>query len=424
MLVIIRRHYPGFNDLLNSIPDHRTRSSYEVAEIVMAGLAMFIFKRGSRNNTDCSVSGNFEDNFITLFGLRLPIMDTVDDFLRKLPPGALEDLKKILVQRLLEKKVLNKWRYKGRYVISVDGTGLFSFDHEPFPGCPYKVSKTGKTSWQAHVVEAKLLCPNGLSISIATEWLQNTENIDEKQDCEQKAFLRLAKKIKAAYPRLPVIVTADALYPNNTIFSTCKKYGWNFIFTFKEGVLKTVWEEVSLLYPVQEKANRQERTLVKTKKGWLTEASMYINGIDYKGHTLNWIEYQSGHVGCGAEKRFVHITDIKVDRENAWSISEQGRMRWKIENEGFNMQKKGGYRLEHKYSRKCMVAMQNYYQLLQIAHLISQLTEKAQKVKQAIVQAGATLKSVIEDTVAALKKEVITEVEIEEMMQQTKQLRY
>jgi hypothetical protein len=395
-----------------------------VAEIIMAGLAMFIFKRGSRNNTDCSVSGNFEDNFITLFGSRLPIMDTVDDFLRNLPPEALEDLKKILVQRLLEKKVLNKWRYKGRYIISVDGTGLFSFDHEPFPGCPYKVSKTGKTSWQAHVVEAKLLCANGLSISIATEWLQNTENIDEKQDCEQRAFLRLAKKIKTAYPRLPVIVTADALYPNKTIFSTCKKYGWNFIFTFKEGVLKTVWEEVALLYPVQEKANKQERTLVKTKKGWLTETCMYINDIDYKDHTLNWIEYRSGHAGCDPEKRFVHITDIKIDQESAWSISGQGRMRWKIENEGFNMQKKGGYELEHKYSRKCMVAMQNYYQLLQIAHLINQLTEKLQKVKQAIAQAGATLKSIIEDTVAALKKEVIEEVEIEEMMQRTKQLRY
>ena len=99
-------------------------------------------------------------------------------------------------------------------------------------------------------------------------------------------------------------------------------------------------------------------------------------------------------------------------------------MRWKIENEGFNIQKKGGYKLEHKYSRKCMVAMQNYYQLLQIAHLINQLTEKLQKVKQAIIQAGATLKSIIEDTVAALKKEVIEEVEIEEMLQRTKQLRY
>jgi hypothetical protein len=390
----------------------------------MAGLAMFIFKRGSRNNTDCSISGNFEDNFIAVFGLRLPIMDTVDDFLRKLPPEALEGLKKILVQRLVQKKVVEKWKYMGRYIVSVDGTGLFSFDHEPFPGCPYKVSKTGKTSWQAHVVEAKLLCANGLSISIATEWLHNTENIDKKQDCEQKAFQRLAKKIKNSYPRLPVTITADALYPNKTIFDTCIKYGWNFIFTFKEGVLKTVWEEIGLLYPIMEQTNKLERTLVKTKKGWSIETCMYINDLGYKGHILNWIEYQFAYAGCDPEKKFVHITNIKITRENAWGVSEQGRMRWKIENEGFNMQKNGGYSLEHKYSRKCLEAMQNYYQLLQIGHLINQLTEKLQKVKKAMIQAGTTLKSIIEDAVAVLKKGMLEKVEIEEMLQQNKQLRY
>lgn len=44
--------------------------------------------------------------------------------------------------------------------------------------------------------------------------------------------------------------------------------------------------------------------------------------------------------------------------------ADGGRLRWKIENEGFNIQKNLGYELEHKYSRVSFVALKNYYQIL------------------------------------------------------------
>lgn len=422
--IVLQRHYPDFNDLLAHIPDHRERSTYQVAEIIMAGLSMFIFKRQSRNHADCSVGGHFEVNHITLFGMRLPLMDTVNDFLRQLPPEELERLKHALIQGLLKRKVLDKWRFMGRHNISIDGTGLFSYDYEPFAGCPYKVSKKGKKGWQVYVVEAKIICGNGLSLSIATEWYQNSEDISEKQDCEQKAFVRLAKKIKALYPRLPVIVTADSLYPNKTCMDICRQYGWSYIFVLKEGSLKTVWEEVGLLYHLEACSNMQNRVLRKEKDGWLTEKIMFINNIQYKKHKLNWIEYELSYNQDRVHKRFVHITDIKIDKKNAWDISTNGRLRWTIENQGFNTQKKQGYALQHKYSRKHLGAMKNYYELLQIAHMINQLTEKLIKVKQAIKQSGRTLKSIVEDMVAEMKKHIIPITEILVLLNQNKQLRY
>ena len=39
-----------------------------------------------------------------------------------------------------------------------------------------------------------------------------------------------------------------------------------------------------------------------------------------------------------------------------------------------------GYELQHKYSRVSYTAMKNYYTLLQIAHVINQLTEKSREV--------------------------------------------
>lgn len=334
--VVLKRHYPRFNELLNSLPDHRRRRTYQVAEIMMAGLAMFIFKRGSKHNTDQLFTPGFEQNFITLFGTRLPVMETVHKFLSQLPPQELEALKYTLVKGLIAKRVLEKFRFLNRYMVAVDGTGIFSFDKEPFPGCPSKTSKNGKTTWQAGLLEAKIICFNGFSISIATEWYVNGDDIGIKQDCEQKAFVRLAKKLKKHFPRLPIIIAADSLYPNDTFFTICKEHNWGFILTFKEGCLKTLWQEVNSLYPLEENQNKAQRTN-NTK---YSETSMFISDLEYNGkHCLHWCEYTRDHRQADMQERFVHISNIAITKENVWDISFYGRLRWKIENEGLTPRK-------------------------------------------------------------------------------------
>ncbi len=403
------------------MPDHRHRHTYNVAEILMAGLMMFVFKRGAKNHTDQMFTSSFEKNYYRLFGMRLPVMETVNLFLRQLPPEELEKLKHILVKQLIEKRVLDKYRFQGRLVVAVDGTGIFSFDKEPFPGCPYKTSKTGKRKWYAGLLEAKIICSNGFSISIETEWYKNSDNIEEKQDCEQKAFVRLAEKLKKSYPRLAITIVADSLYPNDTFFTICRDNNWRFILTFKEGSLKTVWQEVMLLYTLEQGQNEQVRCQHKK----YSESSMFINNVEYKKHILHWCEYVRKPVNKQQKQdRFVHITDMNISKDNVWNISYFGRLRWKIENEGFNTQKNQGYNLQHKYSEKSFTAMQNYYQLLQIGHLINQLTEKLQKVKLQIKESGRTIKSIWEDAIASMLKESICSQEAMAVFTTMKQLRY
>lgn len=417
---MLKRHYPNFNSLLNALPEHRQRQTYEIAEIIMAGLMIFVFKRGSKNNTDKMFSPGFESNYFRLSGLRLPVTETVNQFLKKLPPRELERLKRILIKGLVKKRALDKFRFNNRLVVAIDGTGIFSFDKEPFQGCPHKTSKNGKKTWQAGLLEAKLICPNGFSLSMETEWYQNTDNIGEKQDCEQKAFVRLAKKLKKNYPRLPIILTADSLYPNDTFFTICNINAWDYILTFKEGCLKSVWEEISLLYPLEEKGNKQERPL-----GEYRETAMFITGLEYKKHRgLGWCEYTREKTTSAKKERFVHITNINMDKQNVWEVSYYGRLRWKIENEGFNTQKNGGYSLQHKYAEKDFNAMQNYYQLLQIAHLINQLAEKLQKVAEGLKQAGRTIKSIWEDAIASMLKETLLFDQLQTPGIATTQLRY
>ncbi len=72
---------------------------------------------------------------------------------------------------------------------------------------------------------------------------------------------------------------------------------------------------------------------------------------------------------------FVYLSSLEMDCYSILELTEAGRLRWKIENEGFDIQKHHGYGLGHQFSRSSMPAMKNYYQLMQIAHLFNQLFE-------------------------------------------------
>ena len=141
----------------------------------MAGIALFVFKQGSRNAfNNQRQEHRFRGHYRKLFKLRLPHLDTVDAVLRRLPDQALEQLKQRLIQALLEKKVLHKFRlFKRWFVVAIDGTGVMSFTHPHCDQCLYKRSTNGKVTYFHSVLEAKLITANGFSISMATEWIAN-----------------------------------------------------------------------------------------------------------------------------------------------------------------------------------------------------------------------------------------------------------
>jgi hypothetical protein len=74
--------------------------------------------------------------------------------------------------------------------------------------------------------------------------------------------------------------------------------------------------------------------------------------------------------------KFKWVTNCKVSATNVIALANDGgRMRWKVENEGFNVQKNGGYGLEHAYTKNPTSA-KIFYFLLQMAHMLAQLLHK------------------------------------------------
>jgi hypothetical protein len=120
---------------------------------------------------------------------------------------------------------------------------------------------------------------------------------------------------------------------------------------------------------------------------------------------------------------FVHLTNIEVNWNAAPEISRTGRLRCKIENEGFNTQKNHGYNLQHKYSRVSYLAAKNYYQCFQIAHLINQLVELSSNCRK-MIERKITLKHLWKCMIGFLIYGVLRCKELSELSRFRTQIRF
>ena len=75
---------------------------------------------------------------------------------------------------------------------------------------------------------------------------------------------------------------------------------------------------------------------------------------------------------------FVYMTDLSITNKNIEETIYLGRKRWKIENEGFNIQKNRTFDIGHLYSKDA-TAIKIHYMMIQIAYIIRQLLENGLK---------------------------------------------
>lgn len=382
----ITHFLPDIKDwIIESCPTTRRQASikYGIEEIVLSAVFMYVCKSGSRNNlNEDRKDAVFKKNFRSLFGIRLPHMDTVNKVMEKLPPEALEKLRNKIIRHLMKKRIWHKQRLKGKYfIVAIDGTGVFKYAKEPYPGCPYTTSKKGKKTYSQSVLEAKIITENGFSISLSTEWIVN-EDGNTKQDCEYKACLRLMKTLKKTFPRLPMIIVLDGLYTKEPIMKMIQDNDWHYIIVWKDKTMYTQQDEIKDL-----RREGKIYKLAKTKyhnkqKKTIYEYEYSRESIKYKSQKIWYVKLLETKSDIEIQKieetKFIFMSSLGVkNNEDACEIVKGGRLRWKIENEGFNIQKNNGYGLHHKMNRNNLNAIKNYYICLQIAHLIDQLIQKA-----------------------------------------------
>lgn len=398
---IIKQYFPQLTQKLDKLTDTRHQSyvEYEMSVITVTRLVGLICGITSmRGTTEKLNTEEAIKNIAELLEIELeeiPHYDTINDVFEKIKIDELRKIQKYMVTRLIRSKMFDKYRYKNKYFqIVIDGTGIMSFKERHCNHCLKKTYNKGEEDeysiYYHYVLEAKLVVGD-IVISLDSEFIENEKEEVEKQDCELRAFYRMVKRIKKEYPKLPIIISGDALYCVEPVMQVCRENKWEYILRLKEERLKLLGEEIEGL----EKIEKEEKEI------------RYWNNIKYgevefqkEANVVKYYEKKKGKI-----TEFMWITSFKITEKNKEEMVYYGRQRWKIENEGFNVQKKGTFNIEHIYSMNYN-AMKAHYFFIQFAHTIRQLLEKGLKyikdLKISIKEVSAEIRQALTQTLIKL----------------------
>lgn len=306
----------------------------------------------------------------------MPHYDTLNNYLERLPPECLSELRQKMVASLIRGKQFNRNQLFGKYWrVILDGTGLFCFHEKHCENClcTERRADDGKKEklYYHKVLEAKIVLSDSIVISLGTEFIENEKEDVEKRDCETNAAKRLMKRIKKDYPRLPICIQGDALYATGPMMKLCREeYHWEYIFTQKETRQKLLDEGFEWI----KSGGAKKINGLCEEKGTGCYAN-HVEEVAGKKEAMNVFEYEyekEDKKGKKHRARFRWISSLALTEKNLEEMILAGRGRWKIENEGFNNQKNGVYRIEHLNSRNNN-AMKNHYLLTQISDILMQL---------------------------------------------------
>lgn len=370
VITIINQYFPELIDKFEGLTDLRNQSyvTYKMKVIFIVRLLALMCEIKTMHELTRELNTKEAiKNIAQICGLELeeiPHCDTINDVFKNIKVSEIEAIRKYMIVKMIRSKMLEKYKIRGQYYhIIVDGTGLATSRKKYNKNClvKNKIDKNGNEyqEYSTYVLEAKLVIGN-MVFSIGSEFIENEKENVDKQDCEIKAFKRLSEKIKKEYPRLKIIISGDALYASKPVIDICKEKGWKYIIRFKEGSIPTIYREFE--------------TIVKTDNESKIKNYEYVTGIDYQEEKTNIIKYKEKK----KDTEFVYMTDLSITDKNIEETIYIGRARWKIENEGFNIQKNGTFNIGHLYSKDA-TAIKVHYLMIQIAHIIRQLLENGIK---------------------------------------------
>ena len=375
---IQKKFYPELFKKFEQVTDPRNKSYIEYSTREMLGTVYYKGIAGISSMQEMTRAFNDENVVKNLYGFMgsspkeyLPHGVTENEFLERLDPTELENIQSDIVYRMIRRKTFDDAKVQKRWLVFVDGSELdegYTKKNDNYLSRCYNKGKENEfTKYHRSVLEAKIYFGNDLVCSMATETIENSTKYNEKklseeeikQDCESKAFKRLAEKLKMKFPRLPICIVADGLYVSDPVIQICKDNHWDYIIRYKEGSAPSIEKEYQAIPEKMTVGNCE-----------------YVNGIIFGKHDVNMLKFSETKIKKGKEVKtdFAWITSIKITKTNAMKLVNAGRSRWKIENQGFNRQKRWQGDIEHACSWN-EKAQKNHYLLEQISDFIKQLYE-------------------------------------------------
>ena len=403
--IVYRQMLPSLLVKLSRIKDPRKPGSvkHKITVLMAYGILLFVYQIGSRREANRSMNQVFFENLQGMFPEleTLPHGDTLARLLEKIEVSEIQECMISLLKDLIRRKKFRNYLIRKHYLIAIDGTQKFYRDYKWDEKCLNRhVGGDARISqFYVYVLESVLVLDNGITLPLMSIFLKNEDYIEgiTKQDCEQKAFKRMAEKLKKTFPGIRIAVVMDGLYACGPIIRICRKNNWDFMIVLKEDCLKDVWHEATGLMRIDPE-NRLEVMWGNRKQVYT-----WANDIEYEygengrnKEILNvvichetWQENHSRSTGVVEEKktRYAWISSKRLNEKNVFTrCTKMGRYRWKIEN-NILTEKHQGYDYEHCYSY-AWNAMEGFHYLMKIGRFLNVLALNSELLIDKVMELG------------------------------------
>lgn len=404
--ILYRQMLPGLLAKLSRIKDPRQpgKIKHKMTSLMVYGIVLFVYQTGSRREANKQLTTPiFWQNIGAMFPEleSMPHADTLARLLEKIDVEEIQKCMIELLQDLIRRKKFKNLLINKRYLVVVDGTQkFFRSYHWQEEALKRTVGGEERTpQYYVYTLDSVLVLDNGIVLPVLTEILENKDwkEGETKQDCESKAFKRLAEKLCKILGKGKVTLLADGLYACGPVVRICREYRWDYMIVLKEEALPGVWKEATGLVRLE------PSNCAYVKWGDRQQVYQWANDIEYE-YGINYRYREMLHVViCYETWTEKHIRSSKTEEvmqtRYAWLSSRPlteknvfmrctkiARCRWKIEN-NFLIEKHEGYYFEHCYSYNWQ-AMKGFHYLMKIGHFFNVMAVNSELLLEYVDEKG------------------------------------
>lgn len=375
-------------------PRNTNKIKHQMRVMMFYGIMMFVFQMTSRRKANQEITTpQLIENLKVFFPelMEMPHQDTLCRLLEDIDVTKIEIIYIDMLRKLIRKKKFQNLLQQKRYVVAVDGTQKYVMEEcwdERYLRRKVR-GKDGEYQYYAYVLEAVLIFSNGMVLPLMSIFLENNKELEAiedkekwKQDCELKAFYRLAKRLKKEFPKLSFTLLLDGLYAKGPVMEICRKNKWEFMIVLKDKSLSSVWEEGEGLMSLdKDKKDCYEQTWQGRQQTfrWANGIEYYYGSGERKMLTIHlviceesWQEIDKKGCMVVRNARHAWISSNPINQKNIHErCNLMARKRWLHEN-NILKEKHQGYNYEHIYSHNWN-AMRGYHYLMHIARMLNEM---------------------------------------------------
>lgn len=404
---LFRSRLPLLLNRLSKIEDPRNpkKIKHKLTVLMIYGILTFIFHMSSCREANREMTRPmFEENLKALFPEfdDLPHHDTLKRLLAKIDVMELENIHIELIRQLIRKKKFRRYLIDNCYPIAIDGTQKMERDWQWDEECLDRTFNKGEeeelSQYYVYVLEVNLAFRDGMTIPFMSEFLSYKEgdSLKIKQDCEIKAFYRLAHRFKKTFPALRIIVFLDALYAKGPVMEICRKNKWQFMIVLKDKSLPSVMREFEAISQLEPKnrstgkwgARRQQFRWVNDIEYFFGPNEKQMQIVHVVECAETWQEVEKGSTDVvDKSSKHVWLSSEPLEKSNLHERCNLGaRARWTIEG-GILVEKHHGYHYEHCFSYDWK-AMKGYHYLMRLGHLFNTIYRYSERIAKVIRDTG------------------------------------